>query len=1202
MIKSCVIWRVAQLVAMPALFYGVVQFLLLGDLHAVGIYKDEFWPVPRRSGSGTIFAVPEIMVGLKDALSSNYGGLEAYKVERWERILADRGYIVGYVKRSESGKLQMCACTKYKAILSAAVQSEIDLKRQMQPGKITDFEDLELDKKIENDCLDAGTYQGCVDFTSILPNPPEYCNVFYKELNRKVVPLSFSKQSYFDPGLRMMQKMANASGSGRYFGASDVYIGEYDGYASGKRDRGQTRFVCPGLGLLSTVIHTIATGSDSLHSICDIPDADDVSTGYAVIKRGEEVCLNHLYGGAFVSDCVPGPSLSAPKVTAALNGLRIKFPNCKNRHGADSEYCDFTLASGESDPVFNFAVIKPKLNDGAYSLQVLEVCTGYSKAEDKCSRYSPKIVSELHGNVTCFISPGGGFSWSYLRRGDRYYWLRELPNMLVAHGFDPGSNRRVQCGDEKSIDLAELSQGELDKMHVQGRSLSFPEVRTGSNIDSEVLCHSRLTYSYTSHRAFLHDGACAPSEKDGVVPGYCRSKYESLDNFEKVFLSENELPSARHVFSLNPILQGHCVSNFPSHEYKVIGHQGAPSGGKVRQSYTLEVSRQNTTCDLLKIEMWGAGESGSLHTGRAGRNGEYVLGILRLNLNPQEQKFLKIKVGVGGSADIKKKGGGNDAGANTEVFLCDSVRDNGNCTIKLFAKGGGQASVPVSQGLGEFVHYRVFEGLKALNGTDKVFIPYQDPSKYEGYASANEVGCVRGGTAASTGIKTVPISDKFPGAGGCARADINVLQGGANGMVKITCEKWSGPAGRVKQWEEVVVCNKKLQDDLQEIVRHHRIFNFSGETESFLNRLAMGPACSAISRAPSFVIEVENILDFLKKSVHPRVTTQQLIDTEVTKLLNSLDNKLADEPGLLSDLASVLSDSKDLSEQEVRTKINAAFSEVLGKKADVFKDIGTFSKITEQISRKAGNEQSLKTTLAMMTESDYVESFVRDEKVIKTLEYIANTLKRVHPLAFYLEEGRQRAVDDVVSNYKDIIRKRPVFAQKLGARLTGSKLSEKPLDDAELEAVIMKSAAGVERLYRRKTEVLSPKEGDLLKKLHILRKESKGLDARSKRIFEKMDSVDFARKVASCERFDAEVKKVIEVLEKPAKSLKSANAVEAEIENSMNFLIQALDAEPEVTKAYIEVVEYRNRTKHFTRDELIAAFRKIYEKHLRVSK
>lgn len=1202
MIKSRGILQLAQL-AVAFCFVALMTLVLRPSYtHAVGIYKDEFWPVPRRSDEGTIFAVPEIMVGLKDLLSSHFGSLEVYRVERWERILGNRGYIVGFMKRSESGKLKMCACTKYSSILSSAVQSEIDLKRELHPEKLTDFEDMELDKKIESDCLNAGTFHECVDFNSIVPSPPAYCNAFYRDLDRKVVPLAFNKQSYFDPGLRMMQKMPSDAGNGRYFGASDVYIGEYDGYAAGKRDRGQTRFICPTGGMI-TALTKGATAFDVVHSECDIPDASATITGYAVIKRGEEVCLTHRHGGVFVSDCVPSPSLSSPTVQAASNGLRIRFSNCQNRYGKESKYCDFTMANGDRDATFGFSVIKPKLDIDRYSLKIIHRCLDNPRDKRLCRNFVPEIVEDPDGNVTCFISSEEENSLFFVRRGHRYHWLRELPKVLVAFGYDPISRRKLQCGDEKSIDLAQLTQKELDTMRVKGRSFSFPEGLGGNGIHDGILCQGRLTYSYTNRRAFLHDGSCASAAKDGVMRGHCSTKYESLDNFEKEFLRESEFPSAKSVVPLNPILQGHCVSNFPSHEYKVTNQKGASPPGKIQRSYTLEISRHNTTCDLLKIEMWGGGESGSLHTGRAGRNGEYVLGILRLNLKPQEQKFLKINVGVGGSADIKKKGGGNDAGATTEVFLCDSDGAGGSCPMKLFAKGGGQKAVSVPEGLGMLAHYRVFEGLATLRGQDKVFIPYQNPRRYEGYAAASEVGCERGSTAMSAGIKTVPSSDVFPGAGGCARADINVLQGGANGMVKISCEKWSGPAGHVRLWEQQVACNKKSQEALEELADHHRMFFYSGETASILNLLSSRQVCGAVSQAPSFVVEVEKVLDFVKAAVYEQVATQQLIDEEVKTLQKDFDAALGREPGLLSYLTAVMDEGATvLSEQAVRAKLNAAFAEVLRKKSEVFISIADLRKITAIIANATANKL-LKTTIEMISARDHVESFARDGHAVKTLKSIADIVNSVNLISYYTEELRQRSVNRYVSDFKSMIRKRKKFAQKLEARLGQAANNGKPFDDARLEAVARQSAEAIRRFIVRKSEVLTPREGALLKKLVILRDASKGLDAISRRVFSKIGGVSFTRSTLGSKRFVSEVERAVSLLEGQQGPAKSPNEIAAEIENAMQFLRQALDAEPEVTKAYIEVVEYRNTSGHvFSRDDLIEAFRKIYKKHYGVRK
>ena len=1022
----------------PILLYTVCTLVffvanpIAYEAKAVGLHPDFFLPVDSRNNESSIFSIPEILVGLVPAVLIHQG-VEYYRLERWEHVWGNMGFAAGYVRKEPDGRYRMCACTKVSKILSDDLMSEINIKRVENAAKITDYDDLDLDIKIENACNNAGTYSGCVDINTVTPGAPVFPNIFYRESRMRALPMEFFKQSYFDPGLRMVKENNNASGSQAAKEFVDLYSGSYEGFGSGPR--GNTRFMCT--EMTSSLGDIITTGQ--LAFSCNQPRSGDLITGHAVVRYKDDICILYRHHGALAKDCVPFPEISQPVISESRAGINIKFPDCRVRDGKQSKYCDFTMVPGQVDDDFGFSVVTPKLNMDTYDLEHTTQCLdlqgkvlpGVTADNPSCKNVKNSYVQDPSSHVKCFVTPNDKGKKFYVKRGYRYHWLGELPKVLVASSYDPKTRKYAQCDDSKSMDISSMRQADLDKISIRGRTYYFEDPVSNQKKDGGILCQDNMSYQYSSDRVFAHNGLCSSVDSYGLTSGYCKTRYDSIDNFEHFFFLESESPRSNYVSPLNPMLQGMCISNFPVHEYKYVEKAVTSSKPEKYSEYTMEISADNTKCDLLKVELWGGGEAGSLSgNGKPGKQGEYVMGILKLKLAQKDKKYLTVKVGRGGIVNAD-----NDAaGTNTEVSLCADASVS-NCGIHLVAKGGSskdKVEEPIT-GLGDLIHYRVSEGRSSLQGKGKVLIPYQDHNMAQGTASEDEVGCKRDKTDKSTAIKVAPISTYY-GAGGCARSDLKIVQGGAHGMVKVTCEKWSGDKGIVKKWETVIECDKATMAALKELQEYVKAKSLSENTKNFFSNMAKQEACASLSSFPMFSKELVELSVFIKKTPQ-KFNSEQSLSAWAKEKLRLLDTALTSEPNV-SHLYSKISKTGlggAVNPTDARAKIYSSFMEVLRSRASVTQKPkavpvrSELDKVLERLSAFSGKHNfDVKHVFDTLRHKE-IHSFYKDHGIVvnffKVIDEYTNNIGKPGYLVDSVEEAH-RAIEENVNIFRRVIKMR----------------------------------------------------------------------------------------------------------------------------------------------------------------------------------
>ncbi|MDB1135676.1 hypothetical protein PGW94_03675 [Candidatus Anaplasma sp. TIGMIC] len=1183
-------------------FITITCFFISVHVEAVGFTQDKFMPAPYRRGDTGFFATPEILVELLPSVLGSRLGSVILKMERWEYDSVDLGQAVGYVKREQDGKLKMCACTSAGNLLSANLRTELEYKRREQTSLLTNYDNLDLDKRIEDECIAMQAQRGCVDVTTITPNPPSFCNVFLKESLMYALPLEFSQQSYFAPGLRMFRdeaKNSSRAGGHRAYKAKSVYLGEYEGYSTGK-SRGQTRFRCRGAKTFYEAIVGVKNGCGT------IPSADEIQSGYAVARYDDLVCLHYKYNGNVSTDCVPFPEMSHPTVTASVTGLNIKFPDCRDKNGGKSKYCDFEMTHGDVDQDFDFAVIKPKLNMDTYDFELVSQCldedgkvTGRASASSDCSRTKMLYAEDHNGNVTCFVSMSRPSNRFYIKRGDRNYWLRKLPKVLVASSFDRNLRKYAQCDDSKAVDLSRMRQADIDKMVVRGSFFIMPSNSRGNSANKHggVLCRDNMSYHYSNERAFPYSGQCSVTGSIGVLPGYCKTRYESIDNFEKVFLTDAEEPAIDHVIPLNPMLQGLCVSNFPSHSYKYEKKSKAATAVKNTNpgTYILEVSPYNASCDFLKIELWGGGEAGSLPVG-GGRSGEYVMGILKPE--PKKQKYLTINVGRGGTADIADSAGKRDHGRSTVVSLCDSPKDK-TCPITLIARGGGHVASKINPtGLNALTHYRLAEGIASGISKDEVYLPYQNDKKSAGRTHVSDVGCVRGSNDNGTDIKAVARS-LLPGAGGCARTDVGLVQSGAHGMVRVTCEKWSGSMGKIKEWDKSTRCNEDTMDHLDTLRQHAETEQLSKKTRGFFGFTATEQFCESLERFPLFTQEIgvysEIVLGELK-SFSSRSDADKWVQSAIRKLRGVLNS----ETGILSLPFPVSGSGPAVLSATDRNMdlITSSFAELLRSNTEVVVDRKQYRELVTFL-RDYTTDRGYNVTKVFhaLLHADVAKQAAESEKLVDWLKAITKVVKQ-QDTVFKDQARADQWVDDHATTLKKILQEKDKKIVKVYDILfpgSSTKSGGKMLSPGDISNIIETIVTDFKEFISGEIVVSAGAKAKLnvAKILRQLRKIATERNTPTKHVFTHIANDDFADKVSGISGFVQELRKIHRVVSGDKKAFDSKQEADAWVKETSSKLGSILETEPEIIKSYEEARKKAGlpvRSKDVSREEMYKSF------------
>ncbi len=1147
---------------------------------AGGVIPDLFVEAPRNGDAEGVFAIPEIAVIFLPPGIGHYGDYEVVRVERWEYMRRRLGYVVGYVQRNENNELQICACTKWTSILDSGLARELEIKRTEQEDELTNFEDLSLDDRVRDRCEYMNTWKGCVNIIAITPDLPVFCNAFAKESRIQVLPMEFRRQSYFTPGLRVITEDRGASkAQDLYLGASRKHVPTRSSKVKSIDCKGEISKAFGELGGCSFP-------AESPHS------GEDVSSfGYLLSRNGEEICIERTSNSGKVVDCVPAPSLQRPSITAIPGDkVQIKFNPCKGANGQDTDYCDVTMGPGDRDSTIGFAVARPKFDIDHYDFALRYVCDEPGVELKDCKQPRQVYDEDPSGNVTCLMDLQFSPKKFYVKRDGRYYWIRELPKVLVGRSRDTKAKRNLLCADSASLDLATMRQEDIDRMRGRGRFFRMipPE---GSSSSGDVLCKDNMLYFYDNDRVFAHDtpAMCSSASRDGVIGGHCKTRYVSEDDHQPFFLQESEELSTSAVTPLNSHMQGLCVSNFPAYEYKYYsGNSPLAAGLSVEESnkHLLEISRNNTQCDFIKIEMWGGGESGSLRGGaKVGRPGEYVMGVLKVN--PEERKYLITSIGHGGAASLDNKGASNtrNPGGNTVALLCDDVGGE-TCSLKLTASGGGQPSKGMSSsgGYEKLVHYRVAEGRTEIRN-DEVFVPYQSIDFAEGRAGMDAVGCISNSPSDKQAAVKVLAPGKYMGAGGCARADIKAVQSGAHGMVKLTCEKWSGDPGKVKEWEGSF-CNKEVLELLNLFKKHAADRKLDEKANNFFADVASMPFCRGVTGLP----KLPQVLDALATVVKGNDVTKKNkkeAKTWINQTLAPLSAILDDDNRVVN---AYVKAQKALKRTSVggKKEFSQGFEELIKSKVSIIADSSEVLEMLKRLKDYAGG-QSLKSNyiLAALESKEFAEDVAKSPDFVEWLESTVKEVGDKQSLVFTNEQEVDSWVAGMVTSLKKVL-EGDVAVAKAYEKVV-SKLGESP------QANIVDSLVeGFRELAGKTASTLSEQVTELLGRL---KKYAEEHGIKSRGVFRRIASGSFPKAVSEHKDFATGLEAVAAILDAEDKVFANMQEAEVWVESAIAPVVKVLNKKSEIAKAYESVRYDATRSKRVydedAKSELITNFRDL---------
>ncbi|KAB0452392.1 hypothetical protein FY192_02670 [Anaplasma marginale] len=1151
---------------------------------AGGVIPDLFVEAPRNGDAEGVFAIPEIAVIFLPPGIGHYGDYEVVRVERWEYMRRRLGYVVGYVQRNENNELQICACTKWTSILDSGLARELEIKRTEQEDELTNFEDLSLDDRVRDRCEYMNTWKGCVSIIAITPDLPVFCNAFAKESRIQVLPMEFRRQSYFTPGLRVITEDRGASkAQDLYLGASRKHVPTRSSKVKSIDCKGE---ISKAFGELSGC----SFPAESPHS------GEDVSSfGYLLSRNGEEICIERTSNSGKVVDCVPAPSLQRPSITAIPGDkVQIKFNPCKGANGQDTDYCDVTMGPGDRDSTIGFAVARPKFDIGRYDFALRYVCDEPGVELKDCKQPRQVYDEDPSGNVTCLMDLQFSPKKFYVKRDGRYYWIRELPKVLVGRSRDTKAKRNLLCADSASLDLATMRQEDIDRMRGRGRFFRMipPE---GSSSSGDVLCKDNMLYFYDNDRVFAHDtpAMCSSASRDGVIGGHCKTRYVSEDDHQPFFLQESEELSTSAVTPLNSHMQGLCVSNFPAYEYKYYsGNSPLAAGLSVEESnkHLLEISRNNTQCDFIKIEMWGGGESGSLRGGaKVGRPGEYVMGVLKVN--PEERKYLITSIGHGGAASLDNKGASNtrNPGGNTVALLCDDVGGE-TCSLKLTASGGGQPSKGMSSsgGYEKLVHYRVAEGRTEIRN-DEVFVPYQSIDFAEGRAGMDAVGCISNSPSDKQAAVKVLAPGKYMGAGGCARADIKAVQSGAHGMVKLTCEKWSGDPGKVKEWEGSF-CNKEVLELLNLFKKHAAERKLDEKANNFFADVASMPFCRGVTGLP----KLPQVLDALATVVKGNDVTKKNKKEAKTWINQTLAPLSAILDGDSRVINAYVKAQKALKRTSVGGKKEFAngFEELIKSKVSIIADSSEVLEMLKRLKDYAGG-QSLKSNyiLAALESKEFAEDVAKSPDFVEWLESTVKNIGSKQGLAFENEQEVDAWVGGMVASLKKALTDDVEVAkayERVISKLGGS------IDAKGHESIVDSFIEGFKELAVKATSTVLDRVLELLEQL---KNHAEVHGVKSQGVFRRIAKSSFPRAISGHEEFIAGLEAVAAVISAEDKVFDNAKDIETWVESSIAPVVKALNKEGKIVEAYANVRYDETRSKRAydedAKSELITNFRDL---------
>ena len=551
---------------------------------------------------------------------------------------------------------------------------------------------------------------------------------------------------------------------------------------------------------------------------------------YGMHRNGDDLCVYYNSSDQCVKQCLPIPALRRPvlknsKEHKLVAEIKMKSVIESNLNGAIGRYYrdevkEMSITALSSVFGESIDIIQPKMNIETHEFETRTQCIAgeIKEGEIECTETVEKVATEsiLHDNIECLQGLNYVGKGYYIRRydktigGHRYFWLRLNKKKLVRHIYD--GETYYPCDDSMSYDLDSINMRSfVTSIKVRGNHYTIP--RLGYRVipykgnTEQNLCRNSQLYFYvpTYLREIEDEKECVFGElkysfDEGKYIKSCLYSYTS-DDFQTFGPSRNksELENIDFILQNNGVpdglvernlyFEGMCVDQFPKYEYKVKKYI---DGTRTKQ-YVYEINSYRK-CDFVKVEAWGGGQAGYIKDGKAysGTPGHYTLGILKTHNEKLKGKKLVIYVGEGGRYP-------EEYGEDTIVALCDSDTFDGNCEISFVARGCTHNGCEKNDSFINddiVVHYRSATGIDFSKQRPiwlqyYKFIPWGNPHFPDGTIRLSPDDCA----GPINAFEKNP--NQYPGSGGCANLSKSIQQG-ADGLVRVTCEVWSGNTTRVQ--------------------------------------------------------------------------------------------------------------------------------------------------------------------------------------------------------------------------------------------------------------------------------------------------------------------------------------------------------------------------------------------------------------------
>ncbi|WP_232228951.1 hypothetical protein [Ehrlichia japonica] len=623
----------------------------------------------------------------------------------------------------------------------------------------------------------------CENISPRLSHIP-FCPIIFEDKNIiRFVPVEFSRQTYFKPGIRLIV----LDGGNLY--KEDFFLSSYN--SEKKKYK--------------------ATFAGKLYK-------------FSVYRFGDsKICVDYYDNkGAFLTKCIPIPALSTTVLRKHLvNKVGIQFNNTLLEHGNPVD--DDIMRK------FNINIIRPKINLWTHKFYLAERCQdGELVALNEYCKGGISHVKYKHDDavmVKCVdINKVFGYVLTLSTdQGNRCFWFKPLPYKMlpyvrVGEEYEqcPGYGYDIASKKQDFLDNILIDEGNCcinsDEQNSSEKISVYQGNHPCNNIKDSCYFYKR-TLKYTTKSPKLFSGIppkfVEPSRSDVSMSQYFnvdfqeiltlnrswKSKLQPLDyhsmgmcidDFEGVIYTATK-GFANDSISNAMLLKSNKALKGKKHTYKLL----YPS--KLQHTYNVPGK-----CNFVKVEVWGGGQSGKIDvknwTNKEGQPGGYVMGMFYL----KESRRHSIKVDFQG---IHRPIDNNDDGIGTDTIVefCKTGRyGKVMCEVKLIAGGGGgklqnniKEMVKVNNLVRnkEMLYYRVVDNHldrrsgNVPSGKRIRFIPYQDFMTEVLWEEIGQNDCKSGKLLAEN-------NSAYFGAGGCADVNTDSTEEGAVGMVRITCETW----------------------------------------------------------------------------------------------------------------------------------------------------------------------------------------------------------------------------------------------------------------------------------------------------------------------------------------------------------------------------------------------------------------------------